>query len=360
MAGLAPVDGAAATFLAGRRDDLNRRFERARKRWPRLDGAAFLALIREVVAPLAGDEAGAGELCSSVYDVALLHAGRDTLANPGVAHLLRHTLPALRPLLLARPTTLPAALSNAVENLGGRGLALSLALGRMAPGLPGPDALLDACLVVAWRLGEARLRAQALVAAHRLPASTALAALDLDDWPAVAAPAALAALGADGWTHPRDAVSQATLRGLRTDADGASLAHAIAAAPRPAATAWTYAGAVGDFEGFGGAFPRPPWVSSAADRHTFVVRTGDGAEDHWRVCADLFGSVATRVPPDDAHRRGDRGRPAADGTLAVAGRSLRLPALAGARSCVVLDDLVIASHADSHRLRVFVPRGPAR
>ena len=71
------------------------------------------------------------------------------------------TFPRLRRLLLARPTDLPAALSNAVENLGGRGLELARGLADLADQVAGGDELLDAGAVFAWRLGEARLRARA-------------------------------------------------------------------------------------------------------------------------------------------------------------------------------------------------------
>src|SRR5262249_41153585 len=116
--------------------------------------------------------------------------------------LLRSAFPALKMLLAARPRQLPGALSNAVENLGPRGGHFVAVLTELAPRLATPDELLDAGAVVAWRLGDTRLRTSTLEIVGRLPTATLLAALGLADWPAEEAPRAIEELRADGWRVP--------------------------------------------------------------------------------------------------------------------------------------------------------------
>src|SRR5262245_60028499 len=147
------IAGPVRDWLAARRHDLNGRFRLAQRRFPRLSAETVFPLCRELLPPLAGTgEAGSAELLASVYELILLHAGRGTLApenggSPALNELLRVTFPRLRPLLLARPSDLPAALSNAVENLGGRGLDMARGLAEL--GTAGDD-LLDAGAVLAW------------------------------------------------------------------------------------------------------------------------------------------------------------------------------------------------------------------
>ncbi len=337
------VSEQAARFLAARRDDLNRRFERARRRWPRLEGGSVLGLVAQVVAPLAGPEPAADDLCASMYDLVLLHAGRDTLGSPGVSHLLRTALPALRPLLLSRPGALPAALSNAVENLGSRGADLSQVLAAIGPGLSTAEQLADLAAVAAWRLGEARLREAALRSARRLPASAALPALQLRGWPEHALPAVLAALESDAWSHPRDALSERALGTLRSAEDGAALARALVARPVPARSTLIRVGTAGDFVGFGGTFARPPLVLDGGDRHTLFARVAQDAACDWRLDADVFGAVASRIEP-----------------TGLAARTKGIPAaFRGATSFALLGDVVVTTHADSHRLRIFAPHRDA-
>jgi hypothetical protein len=368
------ISGAAARFLAARRDELNRRFEQARRRWPRLEGATVLGLVAQLVAPLAGPEPSADDLCSSVYDLVLLHAGRDTIAIPAVSHLLRTTLPALRPLILARPGALPGALSNAIENVGARGAELSAILATIGPRLSAVEQLADLVAVAAWRLGEARVRGAALRAARRLPAGPALAALGLAGWPEDAAPAVVAALEVDAWTHPRDAISPRALGAIRTAEDGAALSRAMAERPPAPLSKLALVGSAGDFMGFGGTFLRPPVVLDGGDRHTLFARVAEEATADWRLDVDVFGAVASRVEPtkldvrvldSTAKRllgtlvgtgRSDGVRLSADGTLTRGRESIRAPLLAGATSFAILGDAVVTTHAHSHRLRVFAPR----
>ncbi len=343
------VSGEAARFLAARREDLNRRFERARKRWPKLDGEGVLGLVAQIVAPLAGPEPGADDLCAAVFDLVLLHAGRETFASPALSHLLRVSMPALRPLLLARPGSLPAALSNAVENVGARGADLSTMLATLGPKVGSAEQLADLAVVGAWRLGEARLRGAALRSATRIPAPVALSALDLGGWPEHALPAVVGALQADAWTHPREALSVRTLDRVRSPEDGLALAKAVTTRPREPAATLALVAHVGDFVGFGGRFARPPRVLDGGDPHTLYARVVDDPSCDWRLDADVFGAAASRIEPSGLLAR----------TLDTKARrqlAEAVPVLEGSTSFAILGDVVATTRADSHRIRIHAPR----
>src|SRR5262249_3039429 len=156
--------------------------------------------------------------------------------------------------LLARPTMLPASLSNAVEHLGRRGKEFATTLSALAPRLNSVELVLDTGAVLAWRLGEARLREQALAAAARLPGPVALSVLDLDGWPDNAAPIALASLMGDAWHGPRERVSDKTLAALKNcprEKIVALIEKLATPATMPLAN-WTLCSVVGQFAGFGG------------------------------------------------------------------------------------------------------------
>lgn len=340
------IAGLAADWLAARHDDLDQRFERARRRFPALKSEPVLERLAELLPPLAGPEPQSGDLLGAVYDLVLLHAGRDSFAtHPGIALLLRETFPKLRPLLLERPSLLPGALSNAVENMGARGPALAEALGRLAGLIASADMLLDAAAVVAWRLGEARLRQSALEVAARLPPGLVLEALDLADWPEPAAAIALAALRADAWRAPRALLSEATLRSL-----AAASPQAIAAleqrlqeeAPATPPAAWEVIARIGDFAGFGGNFEVPPWLLDGGGRHRFFLRCGP---HYFRMDADIFGSVCRPHPPLDLAVRS-----------AVLDGAPPLPGVYDVTCVILWPGLLATSHADSHRLRIAAPK----
>jgi hypothetical protein len=262
-------------WLAANREALNARFHRARRRFNRLDADTTLTLCRALLPRLAGTEAGASDLLMSVYDLILLHEGRGLLAESGALRLLLSDIfPLLRPVLLQRPRTLPGALSNAVENLGPRGDDFVLGLNELAGRITTPEELLGTGALLAWRLGDARLRLAALDAAPRLPAGLALAALGISEQPEADAPALFARLAADAWTVPG--------RSLPEAADG-----------------WRVAGQVGAFAGFGGHFEEPPVLVSAADtmRHRFWVCCGS---EVFRLDADAFGWVCRPDPAIEA------------------------------------------------------------
>lgn len=302
------IAGPAADWLEARREELNQRFERARRRCPALEPGRVLARLGEVLPPLA---AAGGEVLSAVYDLVLLHAGRDAFATrPELDALVRRAFPRLVGLLGQRPS-LVGALSNAVENLGARGAAYAAGIAEVGAHVTRPEELLDAGAVLAWRLGEPRLREAALRAAAGLPARAALTALGLRDWPDDTAAVALGALTRDAWRLP-------TPTGRVTAADK-----------------WTLAASVGEFAGFGGCFDAPPLLLAGGDRHALHVRSGGS---HYRVEADVFGWSASPEPAPSI--------PPA-------------PAAPPATSRLALPGLIAVTHADSHRIRILIPEAAA-
>lgn len=366
------IAGDAAAWLASRRGELNSRFERMRSRFPAMTAEAVLGHLADILPPLAGPEPASGDLLSSVYDLVLLHAGRDAFASrPCLDLLLRQLFPKIRRLLIQRPSAVPGALSNAVENLGALGPAFVAALGPVADSIDDHTILLDAVAVLAWRLGEARLRETALSIAQRLPARVLLTGLGLADWPDAAASLVLEDLRTTGWRHPTGLFTESSLQALRDPQPGAvaALKTSISAATASPLRSWTVSARVGDFSGFAGNFDTPPVVLDGGDRHQLFARCG--AQD-FRIDADAFGWVCRphhsmdlpvrTVDDPSALRRlvarlqstsADRLLP--DGTLTIAGDSARLPALSGAVSFTVRPSLVATTHADSHRIRIATP-----
>jgi hypothetical protein len=345
--GPAVIAGPARDWLAAQRKELNGRFRLARRRFPSLDGDMVLALCGELLPPLAEPDAGgSAEVLSAVYDLILLHAGRGVLAPraaSGVAVLLRETFPALRPLLAARPGQLPGALSNAVENLGPRGVAFARGLAGLAPHVGRPEDLLDAGAVLAWRLGDARLRNAALGIAERLPAPATLAALGLPDWPAAAAPLVVAGLRANGWCRPEELLSSKTLAGLAAaPADRLDRLRQDLAAPPDGSAEWRLAGRLGNFSGFDGHFDQPPVLLDApaeAGGHRFHVRCGTAA---FRIDADAFGWVCQPAA-------------AVDAPVGKAKSPPRVKMLDRTTSVVARPGAVAYTTADSFRVRVLAP-----
>ncbi len=363
-------------WLAGRRDELNARFRAAKRRSSSIDGEAVLGLCAELLPPLGGDgEEGAAELLSTAYNLLLLHAGRGTLArhggsNAAIATLFRVTLPAIRPLLLSRPRFLPGALSNVVENLGARGEEFARQIVVVARHLHSPSDLMDAGAVLAWRLGEARLRVEALRLAEGIPAAATLAALKLDGWPTEAAALAIAALTADAWRRPEEAIPPATLEKLPKASPKKleDLHREAAAPPRALLATWTPVGPIGNFTGFDGHFDEPPLLLAAPEssRHRLWALAANGA---FRLDADVYGwscrpdAAAADYKLGEVKQRGfiasllgagDDGGPrlAPDGTLAFGGESSKFPEMSGASSFVAREDFVAWTTPDSHRIRL--------
>ncbi|HEY5283191.1 MAG TPA: hypothetical protein VIM14_10415, partial [Polyangia bacterium] len=110
------------------------------------------SMLAATLPGLAGEEPGADPLCESVYDLILFHAGRGSFAlRPGLDVLVRESFPRLRAHLLRRATSLPARLSNAVENLAEHDVEMARGLGTLGELVEDADALLDAGALLAWR-----------------------------------------------------------------------------------------------------------------------------------------------------------------------------------------------------------------
>ena len=233
------------------------------------------------------------------------------------------------------------------------------------------DGLLQAGAVLAWRLGEARLRPYALDLAPSLPPGAVMTALGLSDWPSEATPAVVAALRLTAWQHPRELLSAATVGSLRGAGPerAQALAAQVAALPAPPLAAWRVVARVGAFAGFGGEFQGVPEVLAAGDAHRFVVRSG---AEVLAIEADLFGWVsraaeatgtsARRVQPPllSAVRAllGPEPELRADGLVLRGSEQAVIPELAGACTYALHPGALVASFRDSYRLRVAAPWRP--
>lgn len=365
---------AAARWFASRREELNQRFALQRRQFPALNPQHVLALMEQIIAPLAGDQPEADELCLSVFELILLHAARNSFAvRPGIKFLMCSTFPRIRMLLLKSPRDLPGSLCNATENLGRRGVEFAEKLGAMARSIATPEILLAMGVVLAWRLGEARLRTQALRAASTLPPRVVLETLDLSGWPDSALSLVLAAFEQDGWRAPRVRLSEQTLETLakgkvKTD----ELIRTLQSAPVPPLREWTVDFHVGDFSGFDGSFEALPLILNGGDRHTFLVRSRDR---FFQLTADCFGWVCRAIEepaphalmPGSASVWSRLGLPdAADGSkqlspdaeLAQEGESTRSDALKES-AFASLRRLVGFPKKDSGQARISLPRTPA-
>jgi hypothetical protein len=341
------LSGEAARWLSARREELNGRFAAARKRWPALEGEPFGSLLGSLLSPFAST--GSADLFSELFDLALLHSGRDALAtHPGLATLLHESFPRLASWLLREPT-LAGALSNAVENLekiGRKGEPFARDVAAIGGVVESPEQLLAAAALLSWRLGEARLQDAVLTGAKELPKRAVLLALDLHDWPAAAAPLAIAALESDAWTPPRLAFKPETIARLASapQAEIEKLVRHLAAAgdsAPPEDARWRVAARIGDFSGFGGAaavFDTPPVVLDGGSPHLLHARSGGRS---FVLFADAYGCVAREGPPVAApiERK----------------PSLPFPSPPGATSYALFPQAVVVAFRDSHRLSIYVP-----
>lgn len=357
------VAGPAAEWLRGRRPELNQRFARLARRYPKVDAELALLTLAEVLPAVAGDgqHPATGDLLASTYDLALLHVARGTASRPGIARLLTATLPALRPLLLQRPGVLPAALSNAVEQVGLDATAYCHTLERLAAVVANPAELLDAGAVAAWRCGRAPLRQAALQAMARLPGRAVLTALEVGDWPEASAELVRTALEQDAWTPLAWRFRDETLQLLQREGTVPPAVVRALAQPRP--SRWRIVARVGAWQGFGGPFALPPEMLPAGSRHDLLVRVDGKVVE---VVADAFGAVFRNTEDRGLTPRRPTGtglldswQPSGDGLAANGTVSDRdgptlLPELAGAASYSWNDGCLAVALADSHRLRIAV------
>lgn len=360
------VDDRTAAWLGEERYALNTRLEAVRQRFPRVGAEALLTAVSAHLPPIVAateDALPADQrtpLRLAIFDLLLLHAARDTLARPAIARLLDEILcrPAMLRLCARAPARLPAALSNAIERLGPSGPAWLAAIGDAAEHATDPEALLSAGAVLAWRLGEPRLRHGALRAAERLPPALLLHALAVPDWPLPAARLLWTALSRDGWLRPEQILDAPTLDALDAmpDDEQLRLGDRLALRRQDAPLeAWEEVGRVGEFVGFGGRFARPPVVVAAASPHLLFVAVDT---DAYRLDADAYGAVATPLPLDEVPGLGDDA-PSTTAAPEALGRTVdklaRAAAAAGATSMIAGAGVVAWTSRDSHRVRVMLP-----
>lgn len=373
------IAGPLRDWLASRRETLNARFRAAQRRYPQLESGAALDLVAELLPPLATKHEGSADLLLAAYELLLLHAGRGLLGGRArngdgtfAGELLRHAAPALAPLLRAKPRAL-GALSNAAENLGERGLDFVKKIAALSANLDDPDELLDAGVLLAWRLGEPRLRNEAFIAAAKLPPQAALRALGLNGWPDSGAVLVLTALQADAWRMPDRLFKLRTLAALdkMNAKELSALQTRLGKPPEEAAQDWTPTALVGHFSGFGGTFEEPPLLVGnglLGNRHRFWVLSTDG---YFRIDADAFGWVcqpdaSVDLPVQEVRPRS--GKIAAllkgktnspqlypDGRLESVGYRADVPGGAGAATFVCGPALLAFTLADSFRVRVLTP-----
>lgn len=345
------------SFLQDRCEELNRRFFRVARRYPKLDSDLVLLTLADVLPALCSDgsesqtqlqpQAQIDRFLSSVYDLILLHVARDALVrHPGLSVLLKETLrdPAVRNHALRAPDRLPAELSNAIENLDKQGVTFARALGSLARLADSTEALRTAGAVLAWRLGEPRLRKVALAALESLGAALWLAALG-ETTNTLSAEAIRSSLSEEGWRAP-------------------------SMQPKSSATEYEIVARLGEFSGFGGQFDKPPELvvtdlDDVADRHHFHVRVEEAI---FRVEADRFGAS---IRPAHLASLGTI-RPAlvptktrstklafcltTQGALVHNGHESTIPELQGATSYLGRDRLVVVTLQDSHHIRVLAPK----
>ncbi len=235
-----------------------------------LDGEAFGAHLRTVVAPIveavatSGAEADIDAVTSSLYELSLRLAGRRMVAadapHQGVHRLWTELLPKWPGLLVEAPRRLPLALTNAAVKLHREGddafqRWLEI-LEACADAAHTADELLQSGQVAAWRVGLAEFRDSALAVWEGLPPTLkifSVGARDVD---------------------------------LDIVADVLRLRW-------PQQSTLTYVGSAGGFTGFGEDFAEPPIVENRGG--TLVAFDG---ESFFEIHADRFGARCHRVRPE--------------------------------------------------------------
>lgn len=302
------IQGPAADWLAANRDKLNERMLTTIKRYPQFSVPNFFAELDAILPALATHAA----VLDTAYDLVLLHVSRTTFTRmPALRRLFTEWLPVHLALAAAEPQLL-AQLSNAIESSWAEGFVDALLL---LPELDAPT-LLKTGAVLAWRLGDARVRTAAQQLFSQLPARALLVALGHEDWDDAHAPLLARQLEVDQWRVWLDEpVTEVRVPALAYD-KLESLA------------------CIGDFTGFGGVFDTPPRLMFGDDPHLFFVRCADQG---FAITADGYGS---------------RIRPLSEVTPEISSATPPSRMLAG-YNWQTQGHVVICASRDSHRLMVF-------
>lgn len=321
--------------LAARRDRFNSAFAAARFSRPRLDGDAFLTVLRHSVEPVVEAAAKtrperAAIIVEALYDLALELFRQDLLgprARSGAVPLTwSDLLPKLGAFVAADPARVVGALSNAayhLEQTSGAGVTEWMArlLQAAACVRSGDvDALLRAGQVAAWRSGMAHFRASALATCEQLDEPLARSVLGLSGEASIAE--TLTALRASPWSQP----------GTR---------------PREEVRV---VGDVGGFRGHGGPFLTLPRVG--ADSQGLLVTEGERA---WRLSADSFGATLMPIPLASVSQQSTKDNSWSlkpDGTLQVDKWRGSLPSLADSLSSARFEDTVAVVIAWSYKIKL--------
>lgn len=362
---MALITGTPAQWLEQNREELNTRFRVMRRRFPQIEPTILSLALADVLNPIQGASEAHSQLYSSLYDLVLLHTGRGALRDDsGLSVLLKESFSSLAPFLLEQPKTLPGALSNAVENLGVNGSKFAKQLVQVAKYARSAQHIIDAGALLAWRLGEARLRERALKLIPTLPARAVLESLYLSSWHEDSLPFLSLSLQVNSWRHPDSLFTDETLQKIPglSPSERATLRHQLIQTPLVPPSSWRRIARVGDFVGFGGQFLSLPIILQNTSKHQILI---ESAGKTFVIYADMFGSVChaedvADPTPNFASPIKDKKKstpPAlfVDGTLQLQGSSFQIPLAQGAGSYALFDNLLIFSSKDSLRLSFLMP-----
>lgn len=270
-----PVSAQLEAILRRERDRFNQTFLLARTRFPRLDGAATLALFRDLAAALlTGAErracADPAPALLALFETTVTLAGRELAGVggrlPEYARCLGACLASAPRALLEAPRELIPGLANALYNLLSRsaraGADWSRTYVELADLNLNRETLELAGGLAAWRAGLAHYRAAALARAADLPPAALFAALRATEAQRTQLAPRLqefvSRLIANPWTTPEN-----WLEPEREE---------LVARPG------------GGFRGFGGVFASPPEILVGVDG--WLASDADSA---YRIFVDAYG-----------------------------------------------------------------------
>ncbi len=344
------IGPALAEVLEANRDRYNARFAQVRRQFPRLDGAAFLNVLRRRVEPITRAGAGADadrlpDLIDVLYEVTLEMLGKG-LIGPHARHAdfeaqWGELMLAMTPCIYRWPRELIGPLTNALYNLHvtprcwPRAWLRSMA--KVAADCADPDQVRAAGQIAAWTCGMAQHRKAALALASKLPTSLTTRLLSSPAGSAASVSFVIQRLAADPWFDPRRPASQAAMQ-RETTSQGAVKVQVVAV--------------IGGFRGLGGEFLRPPLVAV----NDGALYASDGTSC-WLVMADAFGAIFHRVAMELPKNRSDAAYSIkANGLVRGPTSSISLPLLGGASSSAATSTTLAVTLPMSHRVFLFSER----
>jgi len=333
-----------ATLLDAQRDSFNDRFAARRRGGARIDPAAFLAHLRETVAPLLAEVHArlperAPAVLNALYDASLDLFAASLLGPegklPAMHRVWMELLPNAVTLLAREPVSLVGCLCNAIFQVAQqRGTRPDLWLERIKSALPHSQSVtdvLDAGVVAAWQAGMPQFREPALAAAERMKPTLASAALGLS-------------------SETSAEVCRDTVASMKRD----RWFRVGTTAPSPGLSPVGHAGA---FTGFGGPFSRPPAVRCVGGR--LVASVGDAS--HWHMVADAYGAWFRRVEDTKSKPEPLPAEVAIDaqGTVRWGRSACKAPHLAGHTGIACDGETLAVTIPTSHLVFLFARTGGA-